>query len=113
MLQAQLAGNPLPLMTNDTNVSVHGTSRYHTAGAQFQDNLVPQDSIAVRLYDSPSHHATAPVQFHDTMSYHDGGEVQMHENARLVEILREENTTLKRELEIYYQRVCKLMRVNP
>ena len=33
-------------------------------------------------------------------------------NSRLVEILREENYSLKRELETYYQRVRKLQKVS-
>ena len=33
-------------------------------------------------------------------------------NSRLVEILREENATLKKELESYYNRVRKLQKVN-
>lgn len=32
-------------------------------------------------------------------------------NSRLVEILREENSSLKKELETYYQRVRKLQKV--
>ena len=34
-------------------------------------------------------------------------------NSRLVEILKEENASLKRELEMYYQRVRKLQKVSP
>lgn len=33
-------------------------------------------------------------------------------SSRLVEILREENASLKRELETYYQRVRKLQKVS-
>lgn len=33
-------------------------------------------------------------------------------SSRLVDILREENTSLKRELETYYQRVRKLQKVS-
>lgn len=32
-------------------------------------------------------------------------------SGRLVEILREENASLKLELETYYQRVCRLQKV--
>ena len=39
-----------------------------------------------------------------------GGEYSS--NSRLVEILREENASLKQELETYYQRVRKLQKVN-
>ena len=90
-----------------------GIPRYHSTGAQFQDSLAHQDSVAVRLHNGPSHRSTASVHLHDGVGYNESGTMRMHENARLVEILREENVTLKRELEIYYQRVCKLMRVSP
>ena len=87
-------------MTNHQTKTGHGMSHYHSASAQFQE------SIPVQLHDGVSRRATGSVQLHDS------GAVRLHESARLVGILREENTTLKRELETYYQRVRKLMRVS-
>ena len=87
-------------------------SRYHSAGVPFHDSLAHQESVSVRLHDGPHHRATASVQLHDSVPY-DDGTMRLHENSCLLEILHEENATLKRELETYYQRVCKLMRVSP
>ena len=41
----------------------------------------------------------------------DSAEHREGNNTRLVEILREENATLKKELESYYNRVRKLQKV--
>ena len=99
-------------MADSHSVPGRGMSRYHSAGVPFHDSLAHQESVSVRLHDGPYHRATASVQLHDSVPY-DDGTMRLHENSRLVEILHEENTTLKRELETYYQRVCKLMRVSP
>ena len=40
------------------------------------------------------------------------GEHRENSNTRLVEILREENASLKKELESYYNRVRKLQKVS-
>lgn len=48
----------------------------------------------------------------DIFSLSAKAEFQENCNSRLVDILREENTTLKRDLETYYQRVRKLQKVS-
>ena len=85
-------------------------TRYHSAGIPFRDSLAHQESVSVRLNDGPTH---TSVQFPDGVPYDDVGAVRLHNNKHLLDILREENATLKRELDAYYQRVRKLMRVSP
>ncbi len=48
----------------------------------------------------------------DMFSISAKAEFQENCNSRLVDILREENTALKRDLETYYQRVRKLQKVS-
>ncbi len=48
----------------------------------------------------------------DIFSISAKAEFQENCNSRLVYILREENTALKRDLETYYQRVRKLQKVS-
>lgn len=107
-----MASNPLPLVKDYHVQTANGTVHYHSAGAQFQDSLAHQDSIAVQLHDGISHHNTGSVQLHNSVSHQDIGAEQLHDSVRLVEILQVENAALKRELDTYYQRVCKLMRVS-
>ena len=108
LLQAHLASNLLPLVSTLPNSrATHGMSRYHNASTKFPDSLAHQESVAVRLHNGASHSRSGTVRLHDSVSRHDSGA------ARLVEILRDENASLKRELETYYQRVRKLMKVSP
>ena len=81
--------------------------------------------LPLRIHTSP--HSTGATKSDDLcLSRQDGEDIfaayhrasQAEErceygaNSRLVEILREENTSLKQELETYYQRVRKLQKVN-
>lgn len=90
----------------------NGTAHYHGAGAQFQGGPAHRDTIAVQLHDGISRHNTGSIQLHNGVSHQDIGSDQLHDSVQLVEILQGENAALKQELEIYYQRVCKLMRVS-
>lgn len=83
-------------------------SRHSSAGVPYQDSSVHQESVSVRLPDGPTHIKSIS----EGVPFEDAG-VVTHNHTRLVEILRDENTSLKKELNIYYQRVCKLMRVSP
>ena len=71
----------------------------------FSPAVVHHTSRPMQSYNCIGHYNSGPIPFHDGVGHTESG------TARLVQILRDENASLKRELDNYYKRVRKVLKV--